>query len=155
MRHPQMVNKGEEMSDYEYDDENTSDLPKELRSIIKALKAENAALTTEVGSLRGETRKRTLAEEIAKRNLNPKIAGLVPKDLGDDALDEWLTEYGDVFGAGAPAVNQPDPNAAQAAEASRQATAFQGAPSGDPGDLLTRINAAENWDELQAVLKSA
>lgn len=146
------------MSNYDDDDlyeDRESDVPKKLRAVIKELEKERDALKNEVGTLKASTRQRTLAEEIAKRNLNPKIAALVPKDLEDDALDSWLDEYGDVFGSGGqPAAVQDDRTAAAAAETRRMDQAEHGSAPANPGDLLSAINQASNMDELMAALKS-
>lgn len=139
----------------EYDGNEDQDTPlvKKLRDELKSRDKLIEGLTTKVGEFESAMRKQTLAQVIESKGLNPKIAGIVPKDLQDDALDEWLTEYAEVFG-GPTAGSQQDPNAAVAAEASRMAMAQQGASSGNPGDPLTRINEAQNWDELNAVLKA-
>jgi hypothetical protein len=139
----------------EYDnlDPNDPELVKKLRAIIDSKDKSIKELSTENEKFKGEKRTTTLAEKISAKGLNPKIAGIVPKDLGDDDLDSWLTEYAEVFG-GPSAGEQQDPNAAVAAEATRMALAQEGSSSGNPGDPLTRIQGAQNWDQLNAVLKS-
>lgn len=142
-------------NDYD-DDTNLSDseLVRKLRGVIKDLQKENGTLSSQVEEFKATVRTKTLSDAIAAKNLNPKIAALVPKDLADDQLDDWLTEYGDVFG-GPPAAQQQDANAATAAEATRMAQVEAGASHAIAGDLVSRINQAESWDELQAILQSS
>lgn len=142
------------MSDeYSNLDPNDPDLVKKLRGIIDLKDKSIKELSTKVESFEVKERTTTLASKIEARGLNPKIAALaLATGLKDDDLDNWLTEYADVFGGPTPV--QGDPNAADAAEAARMAAVQQGAILGNPGDLLTRINSANNWDELNAALKS-
>lgn len=86
--------------DYTLDQDNDSDLVKQLRkqlrdkeNTLKALSAENETFKTTV-------RKSTVAELLAKRNVNPKVAAFIPADVeaNDEAIGKWLADYGDVFG---------------------------------------------------------
>lgn len=138
---------------YEDDIDNDTPLVKQLRSELKERDKLINQLNQKVQEFEDTARVQTLQEKIQSLGLNPKIAKIVPKDLKPDEVDEWLADFGDVFG-GQPADQQADPNAAVAAEASRMAAAQQGASSGNPGDPLTRINEAKNWDELQEVLRT-
>jgi ribosomal protein L12E/L44/L45/RPP1/RPP2 len=144
------------MSNTDFDslDRDDPDLFKKMRKMIEERDSKISDLSSRVSTYEAKERTSTLAEKIAAKNLNPKIAALVPKDLSDEDLDTWLNEYGDLFGVPAAPAQQEDPNAAIAAEAQRQALAMQGAQSAMPGDAMSRIASAENWDELQAVLKS-
>lgn len=144
------------MSDTDYTSLDPSDpgLPGKLRDIIDALTAEKKNLLAENAALKAEKRTTTLGQKIAERGLNPKIADFVPADITDDGLDDWLGQYGEVFGVGQPAAQQQEADPAFVGEARRQAEALQGASQGTPGDPLARIASAQNWDELQAVLKS-
>lgn len=141
----------------DYDDDNLTDseLVRKLRGVIKDLQKEKDTLSSQVEDYKASIRTRTLSEQIAARNLNPKIAALVPKDLDDAALDEWLTEFGDVFGGPAAAPQAQDANAATAAEATRMALVEAGASPAVAGDLVSRINQANSWEELQAILQSS
>lgn len=87
--------------DDELEVEDESELVKQLRAVIKAGKKANEELTTEVNTLRPAVRSTKLASTLTKLGItNPKIAGLVPKDLEptEDSVKAWVEEYGDVFG---------------------------------------------------------
>lgn len=98
--------------DDEFDGEENSkpdNTPKGLRAHAKKLEKENAEFRRQLEEFQASTRKAALSDAIKAKNLNPKIAALVPKDVATDKLDEWLTEYGDVFGAAAPPVPESSP----------------------------------------------
>lgn len=140
-------------TEYDEFDDVDSELPKKLRAKIKELQKENEDLNQRFESLNKETRKRTLTEALESRGLNPKIAAFVPSDVEGEALDEWLGEYGDVFG-GQQAAGAVEP---QEAAAVRQMDAAEsGAPSNAPSpqDILESIQNAENMDELMGILRS-
>ena len=130
------------------EDNDSADLPKKLRAKIKELTKERDELASKFAEVEADRRKQTLAESIQQRGLNPKIAAFVPKDIEADALDDWLNEYADVFGG--PTQPQADP---AAAEINRINAVEQGAQGLPPQDIMTRIDQAENMEELMAVLK--
>lgn len=131
-----------------FDESNDSaDLPKKLRAKIKELQKERDDLAEKFAVIEAEKRKQSLGESIAARGLNPKIAAFVPADIDTEGLDSWLAEYGDVFGG--PTQQQADPAAPRI---DRMAAAEQGAVAGPPADIMSRIDSAENMDELMAVL---
>jgi hypothetical protein len=144
------------MSDNEYnlfdEDDNSSDLPKKLRAKIKELQAKVDEQNEFITTVNRERRQSTIAQSLEQRGLNPKIAGLVPADIEGDALDEWIGNYADVFGVGQPA-QQATP--AYAGDQNRMAALEQGAMQSVNGDVLARIDAAQDMDELMAVLKGA
>lgn len=147
------------MSDYDLDDildddETPGDLPKVLRKKIKELQKQVTDLNEENVSLKGVERKRSLTENITSMGLNPKIAALVPANLTEDEIGEWLTEYGDVFGQPAGAPSQPviARNAEDAAAIRQMAIAEQGGSPSGGQDLLTQINNAENMEDIMRAL---
>ena len=141
------------VSEYDalFDEDNDSaDLPKKLRAKIKELQKERDEYAEKFAAFEEKERQGSLASALQSKGFNPKIAAFVPKDATTpEALDEWLNEFGDVFG-GQPQAQQAQP--AQAAEANRMAIAEQGASQAPPADIMARIEGAENMDELMAAL---
>lgn len=152
---------------YDHSEEMPSDstLVKKLRSKIDELAARAKELETENLSLKGQSRKQTLSSALAARGYPAKIAAFIPADIEptDEAIDEWLSEYGDVFGGATQATqeqaNQQAPvvvGSAADAEAYRRMSAAEtgaAAPANVTGDILAQINAAESMDDLMAVLR--
>ena len=147
--------------------DNDSNLVKKLRSKIDELAARAKELETENQSLKGSARKQSLSSALAARGYPAKIAAFIPADLDptDEAIDEWLSEYGDVFG-GANQVQQEQAvqqapvvvGSAADAEAYRRMTAVESGgatPANVSGDILAMIDQAESMDDLMAVLKGA
>ena len=147
--------------------DNDSNLVKKLRSKIDELAARAKELETENQSLKGSARKQTLSSALAARGYPAKIAAFIPADLDptDEAIDEWLSEYGDVFG-GANQVQQEQAvqqapvvvGSAADAEAYRRMNAVETggqAPANVSGDILAMIDSAESMDDLMAVLRGA
>ena len=132
------------------DDNDSADLPKKLRAKIKELQKVNDELNKQVAEVAAERRKQSLGENLAQRGLNPKIASFIPADVEGESLDQWLNDYADVFGG--PTQQQADPAAAQI---NRMNAAEMGAPQGVPADVMSRIDQAENMDELMAVLRQS
>ena len=144
-----------------------SNLVKKLRSKIDELAARAKELETENQSLKGSARKQSLSAALTSRGYPAKIAAFVPADLDptDEAIDEWLSEYGDVFG-GANQVEQEQAiqqapvvvGSAADAEAFRRMNAVEAgaqASANVSGDILAQINSAESMEDLMAVLKGA
>ena len=132
------------------EDNDSADLPKKLRAKIKELQKVNDELNKQVAEVAAERRKQSLGENLAQRGLNPKIAAFIPADVEGESLDQWLNDYADVFGG--PTQQQADPAAAQI---NRMNAAEMGAPQGVPADVMSRIDQAENMDELMAVLRQS
>lgn len=142
-----------------------SNLVKKLRSKIDELAAKAKELETENLSLKGQSRKQTLSSALTSRGYPAKIAAFIPADIEptDEAIDEWLSEYGDVFGganqsAQDQAVQQAPVVVGSAADADayrRMSAAETGAaaPANTSGDILAQINAAESMDDLMALLR--
>jgi hypothetical protein len=153
---------------YDQSDEasNDSNLVKKLRSKIDELAARAKELESENQNLKGSARKQTLSAALASRGFPAKIAAFIPADIEptDEAIDEWLNEYGDVFGGAVnqdtqeQAVQQAPVVVASAADAEayrRMSAAETGAevPGNISGDILAQIDAAESMDDLMAVLR--
>lgn len=135
-----------------YDDDNDSDLVRDLRAQIKAKDDELKSLRKENESLVQYKVKVTVDDVIAEKGLNPKIKALIPKDVED--VSSWLEEFGDLFGA-APATDAAGDDAGAAAEVDeldrQNDLEDQGAP--DAG-LLAKINATTDLAELENLIRS-
>lgn len=153
---------------YDHSDEMPSDsnLVKKLRSKIDELAARAKELETENTSLKGSARKQSLSSALAARGYPAKIAAFIPADIEptDEAIDAWLSEYGDVFGGAVGQSTQEEAlqqapvvvGSAADAEAYRRMSAAENgatAPSNVSGDILAQIGAAESMDDLMAVLR--
>jgi hypothetical protein len=123
-------------TEFDFDDENLG--PKALRDFAKAQAKQNDALQKQLKTIQDESRARTVQSLIKEKGLPEKVAKLVPADADPT---EWLTEYGDVFGA-------PAAPAQQAQTAQTQQAVVDGSPDGTS-------EIAQNFAELQAMQQLA
>jgi hypothetical protein len=149
------------MSQFDDDDdfESGSDSISEVRKAKRADEKRIKELEKELSGFRTDARKRTLSEAIKDKGLNPKIAAFVPSDVDVAGIEEWLTEYGDVFapaGTAPPAVlgdGQVNGSLApDGADTFNQVANSGTAPLGDEGQLMARIAAAQTAEELNVIL---
>lgn len=157
-----------------YEDENMSDdmltdddtnLVKKLRAKIDELSARNKELEGEFSRVQAVQREQTLSELLAARGYAPKVSKFVPEtvDSTDEGIDAWLSEFGDAFTPVSTPQAEPQQtvvvsNAAQAETLRRMQaaeSAGQVAAPAPAGDVLGRIQAAQNMDELVAALRGA
>jgi len=135
-----------------FDDEDfDGDLPKKLRQQIKKLQKERDEIAEKFAAFEEKERTTSLQGALKSRGFNPKIAAFVPKDATEpEALDEWLTEFGDVFGGQPQTESQAD---SRSAEINRMNAVEQGVNRDvASADVMARIEQAENMDELMAAL---
>lgn len=85
-----------DLNDLDQSDTGLSNLRKADRAKSKRIKE----LETELESLRKFQRDSVVGSVLNKQGINPKIAALIPADLGSDeeAISGWLSEYGEIFG---------------------------------------------------------
>lgn len=157
-----------EFSDWDDDDEDSSESSSGPAGLRKALKDAQKQLKQAQQQLaeQGKTiRKRTIADALAAKGLNPKLAALVPADLEptEEAVTTWVEEFSDVF---APAsVNtppeagpsEPEGQAANQSFYTEEELAAQGiinradtgnsAPTG-AATLEAKLQGAESMEEL-------
>lgn len=134
-----------------YDDDNDSDLVKDLRAQIKAKDKELAAKTSQVEDLQKYKTKVTVDDVIEKQGLNPKIKALIPKDVED--VSAWLEEFGELFGAPAPPEDATGDDAGVAGEVEEldRQNDSEGQGADDSG-LLAKIAATTDMAELKALI---
>lgn len=140
--------------DFDFDDEATG--PKALREFAKAQKKQNEELQKELTQIRTEARQRAVRDAVTSKGLPEKVAALVPQDADPD---EWITNYGDLFGLQAQAqqeqvqqeqvqqtaqqVVQPDQAELAAQFAQLQQMAAMGTGLQSAGQINPQINALE------------
>lgn len=146
-------------TNYEYDDEDDETTQdggiNQLRKVNRALEKRAKELEQELLGLKSQTRQRTVKDVLQAKGLNPKIAAFVPADLdtSEEAINNWINEYGDVFGAVTQAENQPtqqSPDVTAQARINNMVATGQ-APSLDQ-DSMSRVMQAKSRDELDALL---
>ena len=145
-------------TNYEYDDEDdetTNDSGiNQLRKVNRALEKRAKELEQELLGLKSQTRQRTVKDVLQAKGLNPKIAAFVPQDIdtSEEAITNWINEYGDVFGAtqveSQPTQQSPD---VMAAARINNMVATGQAPSLDQ-DAMSKVLQATSRDELDALL---
>jgi hypothetical protein len=129
------------MFEYEQQDGEESTGMKQLR---QALDKANAALKTrdeELTKLQGAVRTQSVREILRDRGINPKVAGLIPSDLDPtaDAVDKWVKDYEDVFGAALRVEEKPKDSESEA----EPATPAQSSVDAATQQALGRVQSAE------------
>lgn len=88
------------------DDDETEDGPKALRDALKAAQKELAGLRKTNEELQGKFRAGTVSDFLKTKELPTKLAKFILRDLEGDptpeAVEDWLTENGDLFGVKLP-----------------------------------------------------
>ena len=82
-----------------------------LRKAYEKKDRANKELREKLAALEARERERTLSETLSTQGVNPKIARFYPADREStpEKVEEWLTEYADVFGQAPPAAQQAAP----------------------------------------------
>lgn len=147
-------------TNYEYDDEDDDfgnepqDVVKQLRKVNRTLEKRLKELEQEATTLKVQTRQRTVKDVLSAKGINPKVAAFIPQDIDttEEAVSEWLAEYGDVFGV------QQSPEETQAKETASDAqrriqnVMQTGTPPGVDEDALARILNATSAADLSSIL---
>lgn len=142
-----------EEDDY-YPDEQPKSAPRGLREHNDQLKQENAEMRDRLAKLETTNRQRVIAETLSRRGLNPGIAEFVPSSIEatEESVTAWVTEKASVFGlqvAPPPQERQPQQ---QADPFRRMAAVEQGGQPTIGMDALAQVEAAQNEEELFAML---
>ena len=146
----------EQYNEYDFEDDNEgngTDLVKKLRKQIEALSKEvkeRDAILAEYTTLSHEA---SVGEILESFGLNPRIAQFIPDDVeaDEDAVAQWLNEYGDAFGIEAVEEGNESPDA-QSYE--RMSDFDDGSIDPFVGqDLASRIANAGSPEELSNLLK--
>ncbi len=145
-------------TNYEYDDEDddtTTDVVSQLRKVNRSLEKRAKELEQELNGLKTQTRQRTVKDVLQAKGLNPKIAAFIPQDIdtSEEALNNWLIEYGDVFGIQAPTEEKPAQKSPEVLAQARinNMVATGTAPDIDE-DAFAKIASAKSKEDLDALL---
>ena len=141
-------------TDYGYGDQG-SGLVKKLRRELSATKKALKDRDTQLTSLKGETRSRTVKEFLSSRGANPKIAAFIPSDIDptEEAIGSWLNEYGDVFGF--QQESQPTSSADTGAITRMNMAEERGVSAEINDELAYKIANASSREELQEILRNS
>lgn len=86
-----------------------------LRAHLKKLEEQNRELAEANKRFAAQLRERTITDVIAGKGLDKRIAKFIPADVetSTEAVEKWLGEYGDLFGAKTPAAPEGDDDAGE------------------------------------------
>jgi len=150
------------MSEFEWDDDdleaNDGNAMKELRKAYKKLQAEKKELAEQLDSMQSSIRERSVKDVIASKGLPEKVAALIPKDATtSEEVENWLSEYGEIFGIQETSEATSEPETALSPEMqslSRIAeTQSSGQPfTNDPDQIAGLIAGADNAETLNKLL---
>jgi len=151
-------------TNYEYDDEDdfteeSGDVVKQLRKVNRTLEKRLKELETESITLKTQSRQRIVKDVLTQKGINPKVAAFIPQDLdsSEEAITNWINEYGDVFGVNnnAEQSNQEQGKASTpdlSANSRINNVVNTGMPSTPDEDSLAKILNAKSAEELNAIL---
>jgi hypothetical protein len=113
-------------------------------------------LEVESTTLKNQTRQRTVKDVLTAKGVNPKVAAFIPQDIEitEEAVSNWLNEYGDVFGVkqeSQEGESQAQNPALQAQKRINEVVST-GTPPGVDEDSLAKILNAKTASELSALL---
>jgi hypothetical protein len=146
----------EEYLEYDYEDEDNgsgTDLVKKLRKQIDALSKQIKERDEILAEFTTQSHEASIGEILEQFGLNPKIARFIPDEVeaDEDAVAQWLNEYGDAFGIEAVEEGNESPDA-QSYE--RMSDFDDGSIDPFVGqDLASRIANAGSPEELSNLLK--
>jgi hypothetical protein len=149
-----------EYNEYEMfeDDEDFSsgtDLVKKLRKQVDQLSKQLKERDAVLEEYQTYSHEAAIGEVLEGFGLNPKIAAFIPSDIeaDEDAVAEWLNEYGDAFGI--TAVDESESYEDPDAQAFEQMSDFENGDI-DPTvgrDIHSLISNASSVEELTNFLK--
>jgi hypothetical protein len=137
------------------DDDTTTDVVGQLRKVNRALEKRAKELEQELDGLKSQTRQRTVKDVLQAKGLNPKIAAFIPQDIdtSEEAINQWVNEYGDVFGIQTPSEEKPAQKSPDVLAQARinNMVATGTAPDIDE-DAFAKIASAKTKEDLDALL---
>jgi hypothetical protein len=144
-------------TNYTYDDEDddtSTDVVAQLRKVNRALEKRAKELEQELSGLKTQTRQRTVKEVLQAKGLNPKIAAFIPQDIdaSEEAINQWVNEYGDVFGAPAQEQEEAKPAADVSAHTRINNVVATGQPPSVDEDAMAKVLGAKTREDLDALL---
>lgn len=147
----------EQYLEYDFEDEDNgsgTDLVKKLRKQIDALQKQVKERDEILAEYTTQSHEASIGEILESFGLNPRIAKFIPDEVeaDEDAVAEWLNEYGDAFGIEAVEEGEQSPDA----QAFEQMSGFDDGDI-DPyvgQDLASRIANASSPEELANLLRN-
>jgi hypothetical protein len=146
----------EEYLEYDYEDEDNgsgTDLVKKLRKQIDALSKQVKERDEILAEFTTQSHEASVGEILESFGLNPRIAKFIPDEVeaDEDAVAQWLNEYGDAFGIEAVEEGTESPDA----QSYERMSDFDDGDI-DPyvgQDLASRIANVGSPEELSNLLK--
>ena len=136
--------------DFFDEDNEPQDVVKQLRKVNRTLEKRLKELETEATTLKNQTRQRTVKDVLTAKGVNPKVAAFIPQDIEitEEAVTNWLNEYGDVFGVQNAADNKGESqsqanNPALQAQKRINDVVSTGTPPGVDEDVALKIANAK------------
>ena len=149
-----------EYNEYEvYEDEEDfssgTDLVKKLRKQVDQLSKQLKERDSQLEEYQTYSHEAAIGEVLEGFGLNPRIAAFIPSDIeaDEEAVAEWLNEYGDAFGI--TAVDESESHEDPDAQAFEQMSDFEDGDV-DPSvgrDIASLISNASSVEELTNFLK--
>jgi len=133
------------------------DVVKQLRKVNRTLEKRLKEIEAEAVTLKNQTRQRTVKDVLTAKGVNPKVAAFIPQDIDitEEAVTNWLNEYGDVFGVkqeSQEGESQTQTNPALQAQKRINDVVSTGTPPGVDEDSMSKILNAKSAAELSALL---
>ena len=149
-----------EYTEYEFEDDSSdfgTDLVKKLRKQVDLLSKELKERDQVIEEFQTYSHEASVGEILESFGLNPRIAQFIPSDIeaDEDAVSEWLTEYGDAFGITAVEESEAGYEPDADAQAFEQISDFENGDI-DPSvgqDISSLIANASSAEELTNFLK--
>jgi hypothetical protein len=142
--------------DFDEDSFEPQDVVKQLRKVNRNLEKRLKELEAESTTLKSQTRQRTVKDVLTAKGINPKVAAFIPQDLDvtEEAVTNWLNEYGDVFGVKEKEQEETQASSNPALQAQKRINDVisTGTPPGVDEDSLSKILNAKSASELSALL---
>jgi hypothetical protein len=143
------------------DDYGDSNAMQQVRKHARSLEKKVKELEAENASLRTSQRSQVVSDILREKGINEKVAGLIPAERTDrQSVEEWLTQYADLFGVAvqteqapaapsAPALSTTDLAALRQMDAVQQ-TALPAEPA---RDTMSRLQQAQSMEELMQIIR--
>jgi hypothetical protein len=142
--------------DFFDEDNEPQDVVKQLRKVNKTLERRLKELEVEATTLKNQTRQRTVKDVLTAKGINPKVAAFIPQDIeiSEEAVSNWLNEYGDIFGVKQESQESESPTQNPSLQAQRRINEVvsTGTPPGVDEDAMSKILNAKSASELSALL---
>lgn len=138
-------------------DLNDTDLVKKLRRALKAEQKRAKELESNIGQLSKAQRERALKDVLSSKGINAKVAQFIPSevDASEEAVNSWLEQNGDIFGAQQQA--QEAPRVPDRDKANLRQIDMVTATAMSPDrvdDIEMRLSNAQSTDEILNILRS-